>query len=168
MELQNQNLGLLSRAHLEDVLDDFDQAALYQFHVEPHYGQYVLNLVRVRVGVQRADGIPIDWDEFYEWLSTRRCCQHCRRASGGVEAVIRRSTSLNNWQYWRSDRRTGSPMMYMDWLSHANTWAHGKVAVQFDNGAENIKCSPNISCYSQYLHSLLRNSTYRSRLASSA
>ncbi|KAJ2963507.1 hypothetical protein NQZ79_g1614 [Umbelopsis isabellina] len=131
MELQNQNLGLLSRAHLEDVLDDFDQAALYQFHVEPHYGQYVLNLVRVRVGVQRADGIPIDWDEFYEWLSTRRCCQHCRRASGGVEAVIRRSTSLNNWQYWRSDRRTGPPMMYMDWLSHANTWAHANIYILF-------------------------------------
>lgn len=139
MELQNQDLGLLTRAQLEDVLGALNHAALYQFHVEPHYGQYVLNLVRVRVGVQRTDDIPMDWDEFYEWLSTQKYSQHCRRASEGVEAVVRRSTSLNNWQFWRSDRRTGSPMMYMDWLSHANTWTQGEMVVRSTMPAESME-----------------------------
>jgi hypothetical protein len=121
-----QNLGLTTRAHLNNLLDHLPVAEYYSMNALPHFGEYLLNLVEVQVAVRHVGGDIVDWDDFAARLCQTPFCLHERQTSQGVEARVRRSFSLDNFQYIRADRFLGSIQTNMDWLSHVNTWAEGE------------------------------------------
>ncbi|CAM0138434.1 unnamed protein product [Umbelopsis sp. WA50703] len=126
-----QNLGLTTRAHLNNLLDHLPVAEYYSMNALPHFGEYLLNLVEVQVAVRHVGGDIVDWDDFAARLCQTPFCLHERQTSQGVEARVRRSFSLDNFQYIRADRFLGSIQTNMDWLSHVNTWAEADMYLSF-------------------------------------
>lgn len=121
-----QNLGLATTRDLDNLLHQLPIAEYYSFAAVPHFGEYLFNLVQVQVAVQHVGGEEVDWFDFADRLRKDPFCLHARQTSQGVEARVRRSFSLDNFQYIRADGFLGSMHTNMDWLSHVNTWAEGE------------------------------------------